>query len=86
MREPRIEQAASDITAELVKTAREPVIDKLKQALDEIKQLKEQVFWLLSDLYFAEFRAIDGLKQHPQGLTFDEWRLLRSRRKESEKT
>jgi hypothetical protein len=29
--------------------------------------------WLLSKAYFEEFEVIDGLKQHPQGLTFDQW-------------
>ena len=76
MRSPQI----SGITNELVKMARAPLIDHLKKTLGEKRSLQEQVAMLLSELYFAEFEIIDGHNQHPQGLTFGQWCLLREQK------
>ena len=35
--------------------------------------LRDKVRWLLEQFYLDEFNVIDGLNQHPEGLTFDQW-------------
>jgi len=76
-RRANIRKASSIITAKLVDMAREPIIDLLKKEVLRTKGLKEQVALLLSEIYCSEFEIIDGLKQHPKGLTFSQWCLLR---------
>lgn len=34
---------------------------------------KKAVYFLLTQKYLSEFKSIDGLSQHPDGLNFEEW-------------
>ena len=36
---------------------------------------KEVITFILSKIYFSEFKIIDGLNQHPTGLNFEKWLL-----------
>lgn len=80
LRKPDIKQAASELTDKLVDAARAPLISHLKQLAQEKKQLQEATYWLFFEVYSSEFVIIDGLNQHPDGLTFDQWLVQRMRR------
>lgn len=46
----------------------------MKDTLDKFEQIQKEIDFLLTTAYLNEFRIINGLSQHPEGLTFEEWK------------
>jgi len=81
LRKAQIAQAASELTEKLADAARAPLINHLKQLALEKRRLQEVAYWLFLEIYLSEFEMVEGINQHPDGLTFDQW-LVRRVRKE----
>jgi len=79
LRKSQVAQAASELTEKLAQAARAPLINHLKQLALEKKRLQEAAYWLLFEIYLSEFEMVEGINQHPDGLTFDQWLVRRMR-------
>jgi len=80
LRKPNIEKTASELTEKLADAARAPLINHLKQLALEKRRLQEAAYWLLFEIYLSEFEMVEGINQHPDGLTFDQWLVQRMRK------
>lgn len=46
------------------------------RSINENKELKKTIDFILSKIYKSEFEVIDNLNQHPGGVNFNEWLRL----------
>ena len=65
----RYDKNASDLSA----STRAPLVDKILRLERRVRALEADLLSVLAGNYCAEFAVVDGLSQHPLGLTFAEW-------------